>query len=60
MADITYDQIVNQVATDLHDNAAQALTETHVPEVNKVEVSIEGRTVFNEEILEMQELKNNL
>ena len=60
MADITYDQIVNQVATDLHDNAVQALTETHVPEVNKVEVSIEGRTVFNEEILEMQELKNNL
>ena len=54
MADITYDQSVNQVVTDLHDNAAQALTETHVPEVNKVEVSIEGRTVFNEEILEMQ------
>ena len=54
MADITFDQIVNQVAPDLHDNAAQALTETHVPEVNKVEVSIEGRTVFNEEILEMQ------
>ena len=54
MADITYDQSVNQVVTDLHDNAAQALTETHVPVVYKVEVSTEGRTVFNEEILEMQ------
>ena len=59
MADIAYDQSINQVVLDLYNdvnqNDSETMEGTQVFGLNEVTTITDTRTVFDEEDLQMQE-----